>query len=116
MKVKVSDLSAIKMSVNPPLEVINSGYRVIHEKQVKHWVGIGWVKIHGDWILYDGYMQSLYRMPLVPITDKQIEQISLYGKTCHGDKLYFGLEKQFCSGTRFGFIDKPMIAKLFDLK
>lgn len=81
------------------------------------WLGKnGWIKIHGDWILYDGYMQSLYRMPLVPITDKQIEQISLYGKTCHGDKLYFGLEKQFCSGTRFGFIDKPMIAKLFDLK
>ncbi len=46
MKVKVSDLGAIKMSVNPPLEVINSGYRVIHEKQVKHWVGIGWVIEH----------------------------------------------------------------------
>lgn len=89
----------------------------IVSKNPDTWLGKnGWVKIHGDWILYDGYMQSLYRMPLVPITDKQIEQISLYGKTCHGDKLYFGLEKQFCSGTRFGFIDKPMIAKLFDLK
>lgn len=43
MKVEVSDLSTIRMSVNPPQEVVNSGYRVIHEKQVKHWVGIGWV-------------------------------------------------------------------------
>lgn len=75
----------------------------------------GWVKIHGDWILYDGYLQSHYRMPLVPITDQQIEQISLYGKVCCGDKLYFGLQKTFCSGTRFGFTDKPMIAKMFDL-
>lgn len=75
----------------------------------------GWVKIHGDHILYDGYMQSLYNMPLVPITDKQIKQISLYGKICHGDKLFFGIERKFCSGTRFGFTDKPMIAKLFDL-
>lgn len=43
MKVKVSDLNDIRMSVNPPQEVVNSNYRVIHKNQVKHWVGIGWV-------------------------------------------------------------------------
>lgn len=75
----------------------------------------GWVKIHGDWILYGGYFQSHYMKPLVPITDKQIEQISLYGKVCCGDKLFLGLQKQFCSGTRLSMMDKPMIAKLFDL-
>lgn len=85
-------------------------------KNPDSWLGEnGWVKIHGDWILYDGYFQSHYMKPLVPITDKQIEQISLYGKACCGDKLFFGLEKKFCSGTRFGFTDKPMIAKMFDL-
>lgn len=43
MKVKVSDLNTIKMSVNPPQELVNSEYRVIHKGQVKQWVGIGWV-------------------------------------------------------------------------
>lgn len=75
----------------------------------------GWIKIHGDWILYDGYLQSRYNMPLVPITDEQISQLSLYGKACYGDKLFFGFQKQFCSGTRLSMMDKPMIAKLFDL-
>lgn len=75
----------------------------------------GWIKIHGNWILYDGYLQSRYNMPLVPITDEQISQLSLYGKVCHGDKLFFGFQKQFCSGTRLSMMDKPMIAKLFDL-
>lgn len=85
-------------------------------KNPDSWLGeSGWVKIHGDWILYDGYFQSKYGMPLVPITDKQIEQISLYGKVCCGDKLFLGLEKKFCSGTRLSMMDKPMIAKLFDL-
>lgn len=85
-------------------------------KNPDSWLGeSGWVKIHGDWILYDGYFQSKHGMPLVPITDKQIEQISLYGKVCCGDKLFLGLEKKFCSGTRLSMMDKPMIAKLFDL-
>lgn len=53
-------------------------------------------------------------MKVIPLTDIQIEKISLYGKVCHGDKLFCGLEKKFCSGTRFGFTDKPMLAKLFD--
>lgn len=43
MKIKLSDVSSIKMSVNPPKEVIDAGYCVIHNKEVKHWVGIGWV-------------------------------------------------------------------------
>ena len=79
------------------------------------WLSLhGWVKIHGSWILYDGYMQGAHNMKVIPLTDIQIEKISLYGKVCHGDKLFCGLEKKFCSGTRFGFTDKPMLAKLFD--
>lgn len=35
MKINVSDLNAIIMSVNPPQEVVNSDYRVIHKEQVK---------------------------------------------------------------------------------
>lgn len=85
------------------------------DKNMDGWLSLhGWVKIHGSWILYDGYMQGAHNMKVVPLTDIQIEKISLYGKVCHGDKLFCGLEKKFCSGTRFGFTDKPMLAKLFD--
>lgn len=41
--IKKSELSKIKMSVNPPELVKKSGFRVIHNKKVLCWVGIGWV-------------------------------------------------------------------------
>lgn len=43
LKVKVSDVNAIKMSVKPPKAVEDAGGRVIHEGEIKRWVGIGWV-------------------------------------------------------------------------
>ena len=39
-----SDVGTIKMSTNPPKEIVNAGYRIIHDGMVKHWVGIGWVE------------------------------------------------------------------------
>ena len=46
----------------------------------------GWIKIHGDWILYDGYFSE----PEIPITKKQIEALTKYGQTCHKGKLRLG--------------------------
>lgn len=37
-----NEVSTISMSVNPPQCVIDAGYRIIHNKEVKKWVGIGW--------------------------------------------------------------------------
>lgn len=31
------------MSVNPPKVVVDASYRVIHDGEIKCWVGIGWV-------------------------------------------------------------------------
>lgn len=31
------------MSVNPPKVVVDAGYRVIHDGEIKCWVGIGWL-------------------------------------------------------------------------
>ena len=31
------------MSVNPPKVIVDAGYRVIHDGEIKRWVGIGWV-------------------------------------------------------------------------
>ena len=43
LTVKASDVRCIKMSANPPKAVVDAGYRVIHEGEIKCWVGIGWV-------------------------------------------------------------------------
>ena len=84
----------------------------------------GWTKIHGNWILYEGYLiakrskfQNELNMPLVkaiPMTKEQMQQISLYGKLCHGGRLKFGLRQELMSIARFEMIDAALIWKLFD--
>lgn len=39
----VSEVGTIKMMSNPPKEIVNTGMRIIHNKHVKCFVGIGWV-------------------------------------------------------------------------
>ena len=84
----------------------------------------GWVKIHHDWILYDGYirakrsdLQNEYNMPIIeaiPMTNEQRKMLYVYGTLCHDAKLRFGLTKQFVTTTRFKMMESPMIWKLFD--
>lgn len=84
----------------------------------------GWTKIHGNWILYEGYLiakrskfQYELNMPLVkaiPMTKEQRQQISLYGKICHGGILKFGLKQELMSSARFEMIDAALVWKLFD--
>ena len=42
-KIKAKDLTSIKLSTNPPKEIVDAGYKVVHNGKVKCWVGIGWV-------------------------------------------------------------------------
>lgn len=42
--VKISELSKVKMSVNPPQCVVDADFRVIHDGKIKRYVGIGWVE------------------------------------------------------------------------
>ena len=51
----------------------------------------GWVRIHHDHILYDGYYQAAYGMDLIPLTEAQIKQLVQYGNMCYGGVLAFGL-------------------------
>lgn len=41
-----NQIDPIKMSVNPPQEVVNAGYKVINnmDDHIYQYVGIGWVK------------------------------------------------------------------------
>ncbi len=43
MKIKISELTFLKMSTRPPKAVVDAGYRVICNGDVKCWTGIGWV-------------------------------------------------------------------------
>lgn len=84
----------------------------------------GWVKIHYDSVLYDGYLiakrskfQDDLNMPIVkaiPLTDKQREQIYVYGSLCWKSVLRFGLPKNELTMPKFKMMDKAMIWKLFD--
>ena len=84
----------------------------------------GWVKIHFDWILYDGYIrakrsetQDQFNMPIIsaiPMTDEQRQQIYVYGSLCWNSVLKFGLPKNVLTTTRFKMMESPMIWKLFD--
>lgn len=75
----------------------------------------GWVRIHGDHLLYDGYMQSNYGMPLVKITDAQRKQILRYGAECYGGYLRFGCTYTRYPVSAFAALPEPHIGKLFDL-
>jgi hypothetical protein len=39
------DISPIKMATNPPIEIVNAGFRVINTNGfIYEYVGIGWIK------------------------------------------------------------------------
>lgn len=87
-----------------------------HERNPDGWLcKHGWVRIHGDHLLYDGYMQSNYGMPLVKITDAQRKQIVRYGAECYDGYLRFGCKYARCSVSTFNALPDSYIEKLFDI-
>ena len=74
----------------------------------------GWVKIHHDWILYDGYEQAAYGLGLVPLTEAQIHAIAKYGNACYGGSLRFGIRMVRMSAALFETCDEGMRARLLD--
>lgn len=74
----------------------------------------GWVKIHNNHILYDGYMQAAYGMEFIPLTEIQIKEIVRYGNVCCSGFLRFGLRMTMCSTSMFETCNESVRAKLFD--
>lgn len=74
----------------------------------------GWVKIHGNWILYGGWENEKLDRPVVPMTEIQKTEIVRYGKLCHKGMLKFGFKMEFISAARFEMTDMLMIRKLFE--
>lgn len=74
----------------------------------------GWVKIHGNHILYDGYNLHKRQIENVPMTDIQIKKLYEYGALCHNGALKIGFKMQMMSATRFKEVEPLMKAKLFE--
>lgn len=74
----------------------------------------GWVKIHDDRILYDGYMQAAYGMEFIPLTEAQIKEIARYGNVCCSGFLRFGLKMSMCSAALFETCNESTRAQLLD--
>lgn len=75
----------------------------------------GWVKIHGDWILYDGWNLFKYGGKPIPITEAQQKQLCRYGQVCHKGLLSLGYEKEKVSAAKIGMLDIPMLKNYFEL-
>ena len=78
------------------------------------WLEInGWVKIHHDWILYDGYDNYGIRGNEIPLTPEQRDAIYRYGQTCCRGMLSFGTVRFQMSAARFEMTEPLMLKKLF---
>lgn len=75
----------------------------------------GWVKIHGDWILYDGWNLFKYGGKPIPITEAQQKQLCRYGQVCHKGLLSLGYYKEKVSAAKIEMLDIPMLKNYFEL-
>lgn len=53
----------------------------------------GWVRIHKDWILYEGYFRENDNGKPTHLTEMQINKLISYGDTCYNGKLLLGTQK-----------------------
>lgn len=74
----------------------------------------GWVKIHGDWVLFQ--CQNHKFEIDKSMTDKQIDAIVNYGKSCYKDGfLRFGYRMARLSVATFKYLDNPRKNEIFML-
>lgn len=69
----------------------------------------GWVKIHGNWVLYSGYDQHLFRRNDIPLTVWQKAKLQKYGNVCHKGVLTVGYEKKVIPAARLEIVDDAML-------
>lgn len=61
----------------------------------------GWVKIHGNSIMFEGCLNNKINKINVDLTDIQIKKISEYGQLCHAGLLKLGWRQESVSASRF---------------
>lgn len=81
------------------------------------WMGAhGWVKIHHDHVLFEGYLQASFRKELIPLTDAQVREIVRYGEACYNGRLRLGMKEVNCPVSLLETCDEAKRAVLFDYK
>ena len=74
----------------------------------------GWVKIHGNWILYGGMFNHKLNKENVPMTDTQKDIIADYIENCHACEVKMGLRQLRFSVGQFRAMDKIALHKNFE--
>lgn len=74
----------------------------------------GWVKIHDDNILYDGYSITSINNKIIRLTNEQKDFIVKYGNFKYNGFLKFGIFKKSVSMRNFNMTEDLMIGKLFN--
>lgn len=75
----------------------------------------GWVKIHGNWVLYSGYDQHIFKRKDIPLTDIQKQMLVKYGNICHNGVLTVGYDKKAIPAARLKNVDDVMLRTYFSL-
>lgn len=85
-----------------------------YESNPDYWLSRnGWVKIHNNHIMYDGYIYNEIYHTDYKLTDIQKELIYKYGQK-RGGMLQFGSGYTFCSAAKFSMMDEFAIKKILN--
>ena len=74
----------------------------------------GWVKIHGNWILYGGMFNHKLDKENIPMTDVQKDMIADYIENCHACAVKLGFKQERFSAGMFRAMDNIALHKHFD--
>ena len=74
----------------------------------------GWVKIHGNWILYGGMFNHKLDKENIPMTDIQKDMIADYIENCHACEVKLGFKQERFSVGQFRAMDRIALHKHFD--
>lgn len=75
----------------------------------------GWVRIHRNWILYEGYFRKNDKGQPTPLSEMQINKLKCYGDTCCNGKLLLGSQKKVVSTLQLKATEKLMLSRYFNL-
>jgi len=65
----------------------------------------GWIRQHGNWILYDGYIIAQLGKKEIPISEEQKEALRKFAYKCHKGILSLGYKRINVTGTMLMMID-----------
>lgn len=86
-----------------------------NESQPDSWLEQqGYVKIHGNWILYAGYENLFHGVPNIPISKQQKEIIFDYIMNCHQSLMLLGYDKKRKSAGMWLSMNESDIEEVFN--